>query len=65
MKTAVSLLILLAASTGCVKEGTDPAAVHQPAVAPPPQESRESKMARTSPQPPSPPGPSRSTPKTP
>jgi tetratricopeptide (TPR) repeat protein len=51
MKTSVPLLILLAALTSCVKEDTDPAAGNSPAVAPLPQESRESRMARTSPQP--------------
>ena len=51
MKTSVRLLILLASLTGCVKEDTDPAAGNSPAVALPPQESRESQMARTSPQP--------------
>jgi tetratricopeptide (TPR) repeat protein len=50
MKTFVSLLILLAALTSCVKEDTDPTAGNSPAVAPLPQESRESRMARTSPQ---------------
>jgi len=51
MKSSVRLLILLASLTGCVKEDTDLAAGNSPAVALPPQESRESRMARTAPQP--------------